>query len=82
MLTNKKYKSDKVVIPLLGILVVALFFIPKVYTAYSLIVFVIILLGIIIFRYLKENSKKWALYNILGLIAAYLIIALYENLAH
>jgi len=87
MLTNKKYKSDKIVIPLIVLLGIASVIIyvasdNKILLLVSLIAFITTMLGVPIYRNFLEQNWKGVLYNGIALILLYsylVVSALYLN---
>ncbi|MBB6274228.1 hypothetical protein HDF26_004702 [Pedobacter cryoconitis] len=87
MLTNKKYKSDKIVIPLiilLGLVSVIIYVASdnKILLLVSLIAFITTMLGVPIYRNFLEQNWKGVLYNGIALILLYsylVVSALYLN---
>ncbi|MBE5318233.1 hypothetical protein IM793_03605 [Pedobacter sp. MR2016-19] len=83
MINDKKYASDKFINPLIIVLfiITTIFYgvydskIPALITAIS---FVTILLGVQIYRNYKENNKKLAACYLIGLLAMYLFVIIYN----
>jgi len=85
MLTNKKYKSDKIVIPLIVLLGIASIVIyvtsnNKILLLVSIIAFITTMLGVPIYRSFLEDNWKGVLYNAIALLLlySYLIISALE----
>jgi hypothetical protein len=87
MLTNKKYKSDKIVIPLIVLLWLASIIIyvtsnNKILLLFDVIAFITTMLGVPIYRSFLEQNWKGVLYNAIALILLYsylVVSALYLN---
>lgn len=87
MLTNKKYKSDKIVIPLivlLGLASIIIYVISdnKILLLVSITAFITTMLGVPIYRSFLEQNWKGVLYNAIALILLYsylVVSALYLN---
>jgi len=78
MLTNKKYKSDKILKPLVVILgiiaLVAYYTSHKAVAMVSIIAMFTCLLGTTAYRCVKERNTKDAIYSIIGLLIFYAVI--------
>ena len=87
MLDTKKYKSDKIVKPILGIMAILIvaanqFGKCKALTMVFALCFVTLLFGVDIYRNYFANNKRIAFYYTLGLITAYVIAFVFYNITN
>ncbi|MET4081447.1 uncharacterized membrane protein HdeD (DUF308 family) [Pedobacter sp. UYP30] len=81
MLTNKKYKSDKILRPFLILLVGVIFFVnyfsdKKSVVIVLLVSWLTIIFGVMIYRFIREKDKENAAYSSVALVFSYLLILL------
>lgn len=81
MLTDRKYKSDKILKPVIIALIAIIFTVNffserKVVVIGLLFIWISLTLGVMIYRFNKEGKKRYAIYSLLALLLSVILIFL------